>query len=179
MFERIRTAIAGLLRLGADSLVGPGLTSARASEDAGWNLVTGGDGPADRDWTSIRQDLEEIKKSYGDPRRTIITTDEPGVLTEDDLIPREEVLISITQRGYIKRIPASTYRPQGRGGRGLRGVSTTVAGDVRHLLPATTLDEVLFFTNRGRLFSLRAHEIPETSRQARGLPRLSAWSMWA
>lgn len=118
----------------------------------------------------IKGDLKEISERYGDPRRTVIAAGESGELREEDLIPREEVFISITQSGYIKRIPASAYRARGRGGRGVAGVGTRGEDDVRHMLAASTLDNILLFTNHGRTFHLKAHQIPDAARQARGVP---------
>jgi len=118
----------------------------------------------------IQQDMSDIKAKYGDARRTFISADESGELTEEDLVHLEDALITITQRGYIKRVAAKTYRSQGRGGRGVSGMATREEDAVQIMLAASTMDHILFFTNRGRVFALRAHQIPDASRQSKGLP---------
>jgi DNA gyrase subunit A len=118
----------------------------------------------------IRQDLSDLKEKYGDARRTHISLEESADLSEEDLVAREDILITITQRGYIKRVPVKAYRTQARGGRGVSGMTTREEDAVQFILAATTLDHVLFFTNRGRAFSLRAHQVPDASRQAKGIP---------
>ena len=117
----------------------------------------------------IHDELEEIKRKYGDPRRTVITQEEDEILTED-LIPRDEVVITMTHSGYIKRLPVSTYRSQKRGGKGVVGMDTKEDDFVEHLFVANTHDYLLFFTNKGRVFRLKAWEVPDLSRTARGTP---------
>lgn len=117
----------------------------------------------------IRQDLADIKAKYGDARRTHISPEEAAELSEEDLVAREDVLITITQRGYVKRVPLKAYRAQARGGRGVAGITTREEDAVQFILAATTMDHILFFTNRGRVFSLRAHQIPDASRQSKGV----------
>ncbi|OUM99314.1 MAG: DNA gyrase subunit A [Paenibacillaceae bacterium ZCTH02-B3] len=117
----------------------------------------------------IHDELEEIKRKYGDPRRTVITQEEDEILTED-LIPRDEVVITMTHTGYIKRLPVSTYRSQKRGGKGVVGMDTKEDDFVEHLFVANTHDYLLFFTNKGRVFRLKAWEVPDLSRTARGTP---------
>jgi len=117
----------------------------------------------------IHDELEEIKRKYGDPRRTVITQEEDEILTED-LIPRDEVVITMTHTGYIKRLPVSTYRSQKRGGKGVVGMDTKEDDFVEHLYVANTHDFLLFFTNKGRVFRLKAWEVPDLSRTARGTP---------
>ena len=109
----------------------------------------------------------EIREKYGDARRTEITTDD-GELEVEDLIAEEDIVITATHNGYIKRTPISLYRNQKRGGRGISGISTREEDFVEHLFITTTHDYVLFFTNQGRVYQLKGHEIPETGRQARG-----------
>jgi DNA gyrase subunit A len=121
----------------------------------------------------IKEDLKGLKKEYGDVRRTIISPDAEGELSEEDLVPEQEVLISLTQRGYIKRVPATTYSRQGRGGRGITGVGTRKTDAVQHLLLANTLHGLLFFTDRGKVYYERAYQVPDVSRQARGLPLIN------
>lgn len=116
----------------------------------------------------IKEDLQELKEKYGDPRRTEITEAEAGEFTEEDIIPNEEVVVTLTEKGYIKRLPSSTYRAQRRGGRGITGMATREDDTVRHLLVAHTHDSLLFFTDRGRVFQLRVYELPDTGRTAKG-----------
>jgi DNA gyrase subunit A len=118
----------------------------------------------------IKEETEEVSKKYGDPRRTQIVDQEIEDFSEEDLIPHQEVVITLTNRGYIKRLPLETYRPQRRGGRGITGAPVREADAVRRLLVTDTHDSVLFFTDRGRVFQLRTHEVPDSSRQARGTP---------
>jgi DNA gyrase subunit A len=118
----------------------------------------------------IKEESQEVKKKYADPRRTQVIEHEIQEFNEEDLIPHQEVVITLTQRGYIKRLPLETYRPQRRGGRGITGMQVREADAIRRLLVADTHDSVLYFTDRGRVFQLRAHEVPDSSRQARGTP---------
>ncbi len=116
----------------------------------------------------IKQDLQELKEKYGDARRTEITEAEAGEFRDEDLIPNEEVVVTLTEKGYIKRLPSSTYRAQRRGGRGVTGMATREDDTVRHLIVAHSHDSLLFFTDRGRVFQLRVYELPDVSRTARG-----------
>jgi DNA gyrase subunit A len=116
----------------------------------------------------IKEDLQELKEKYGDPRRTDIIEAEAGEFTEEDITPNEEVVVTLTEKGYIKRLPSSTYRAQRRGGRGITGMATREDDTVRHLLVAHTHDSLLFFTDRGRVFQLRVYELPDTGRTAKG-----------
>ncbi len=118
----------------------------------------------------IKEELTQLKKKYGDERRTQITSDEYAELTDEDLIANEEVAITITNRGYIKRVPSGTYRVQRRGGRGITGMITREEDAVSQLVVCYTHDNMLFFTNRGRVFHLKAYEIPDSSRTAKGTP---------
>ncbi len=117
----------------------------------------------------IREDLVEIKTNYGDKRRTVIVADETGDFNEEDLVKDEEVLISLTQRGYIKRVPSQTYRSQIRGGRGVTGMTTRDEDVVEFLFAARTLDTILYFTDKGKVYSERAYRIPDASRTAKGI----------
>jgi DNA gyrase subunit A len=121
----------------------------------------------------IKEDTQELKKKYGDERRTQVVAQEVESFSEEDLIAHQEVVVAHSNRGYIKRMPLDTYRLQRRGGRGITGMQTREADAVRRLLVADTHDSLLFFTDRGRVFQLRAHEIPDTSRQARGIPLIN------
>jgi len=118
----------------------------------------------------VREDLVELQKEYGDARRTVISPDAGGDLAEEDLVPEEDVLVSLTQRGYIKRVLARTYSSQKRGGRGIEGAGTREEDLVEHLLLANTLDGLLFFTDRGKVYHERAYQVPDVGRRARGLP---------
>lgn len=115
----------------------------------------------------IKKELLVIKKKFGDPRRSIISNEVVALGTED-LIPEEDVVITITNQGYIKRIPLDTYRNQRRGGRGVMAMGTKTEDFVRHLFVTTTHHFFLFFTNQGKVFRLKVHEIPEAGRQAKG-----------
>ncbi|MDI6858944.1 MAG: DNA gyrase subunit A [Methanocellales archaeon] len=115
----------------------------------------------------IKDELAEIKEKYGDARRTEITSAEPELKMED-LIPEEMVVVTLTNGGYIKRLPVDVYRRQRKGGRGIKGMSTKEEDFVEDLFVASTHDYFLFFTNQGRMHRLKAYEIPLASRQARG-----------
>ncbi|MDR0778533.1 MAG: DNA gyrase subunit A [Methanomassiliicoccaceae archaeon] len=119
--------------------------------------------------TIIKTELKEMKETHGDERRTII---DPNAIDtdEEDLIPREDVVITITGDNYIKRIPLSTYKQQGRGGVGLIGMQTKEEDHVVNLFITSTHDYVMFITNKGRLHWLKGYKIPEGSRQSKGKP---------
>lgn len=117
----------------------------------------------------INDELQEIKERFSDERRTEITVGEDSILDED-LIPREEVIITITHTGYIKRLPANTYRSQKRGGRGVVGMDTKSEDFVEHLFVTNSHHYLMFFTDKGKAYRLKAYEIPELSRTARGTP---------
>jgi DNA gyrase subunit A len=118
----------------------------------------------------IKDELDELKRKYAGERRTRIVDDSSREMTDEDLIADEDVVITISGRGYIKRQPVATYRRQHRGGKGIIGHVTREEDAVEHLLVATTHDWALFFTNRGRVFSSKVHQIPDASRQAKGIP---------
>lgn len=118
----------------------------------------------------IREELTEIKDRYADKRRTEITDGAPGDLLDEDLIPVEKVIITLTHKGYIKRQPISTYRSQRRGGRGIQGMGTNENDFVEQLLTTSTHDTILFFTNKGKVYRLKGYQIPEFSRTAKGIP---------
>lgn len=115
----------------------------------------------------ISEELNEIKERFADERRTEITIGEESILDED-LIPQEEVIITISHTGYIKRLPANTYRSQKRGGRGVMGMDTKDQDFVEHLFVTNSHHYLMFFTDRGKVYRLKAYEIPELSRTARG-----------
>ena len=116
----------------------------------------------------VKKELLEVKEKFGDERRTRIRKEEAQDLSVEDLIADEEMVITATRDGYIKRLPVDTYRTQGRGGKGIIALTAKEEDEVAHLFITTTHHYVLFFTNRGRVYRLRAHEIPAASRQARG-----------
>jgi len=117
----------------------------------------------------IRNDLLDLKKKYGDDRRTVINPSEIEI-GQEELIPRTKIIVSLTETGYIKRIPVRTYRTQRRGGRGVKGMATKEADRVEHLKITSTLHTLLFFTNTGRVFGLKAYRVPKYDRTARGMP---------
>ena len=118
----------------------------------------------------IRDELAELKRKYAGERRTRVADDASREMTDEDLIADEDVVVTISGRGYIKRQPVATYRRQHRGGKGIIGHVTREEDAVEHLLVATTHDWALFFTNRGRVFSAKVHAVPDASRQAKGIP---------
>jgi len=120
--------------------------------------------------TVIKDELGELVKRYGDQRSTRIEADANRELSAEDLIASEDVVVTLSQRGYIKRQAIGTFRSQRRGGRGKLAMITREEDAVRHLLVANTHDNILFFTNRGRVFITKVHTLPEASRQAKGLP---------
>jgi len=117
----------------------------------------------------IRDDLSQVEQAYGDDRRSKIAIDASEELREEDLVADEAVLVSITERGYVKRVAATAYRRQGRGGRGVMGHSMRGEDEVMMLFPARSLDTVLFFSDRGKVYSEKAYQIPDASRTDRGV----------
>jgi len=118
----------------------------------------------------IRQEMTEIKERYNDARRTEIAAGGLEMIEDEDLIPRENSVITLTHNGYIKRLAANTYRSQKRGGRGVQGMGTNEDDFVEHLLSTSTHDTILFFTSKGKVFRTKGYEIPEFGRTAKGLP---------
>jgi len=126
----------------------------------------------------VKDEVTELKAKYGDPRRTEIIPNEIEEFREEDLIHHQRVMITLTSRGYIKRVPSESYRLQQRGGRGVTGIATRDTEDVRQLLGADTLDTLLLFTTRGRVLSLKCYRIPQdTSRTAKGTPLVKLASL--
>jgi DNA gyrase subunit A len=117
----------------------------------------------------IKDELTELKKKYAGERRTRVADDSSREMTDEDLIADEDVVVTISGRGYIKRQPVATYRRQHRGGKGIIGHVTREEDAVKHLLVANTHHWALFFTNRGRVFSAKVHAIPDAGRQAKGI----------
>ncbi len=115
----------------------------------------------------IKEELLEVKKRFGDERRTIITSD-VSKMNMEDLIAEEDIVITLTHQGYIKRLPVDTYRSQRRGGRGVNGMGTKEEDFVEHIFVATTHHNLLFFTSRGRMYRLKGYEVPEAGRTAKG-----------
>ncbi|MBB5174790.1 DNA gyrase subunit A [Texcoconibacillus texcoconensis] len=117
----------------------------------------------------IREEMSEIKERFNDERRTKISIGENS-FEDEDLIPRENVVITLTHNGYIKRLPVSTYRSQKRGGRGVQGMGTHGDDFVEHLFITNSHQTILFFTNKGKVYRLKGYEIPELKRTAKGVP---------
>jgi DNA gyrase subunit A len=118
----------------------------------------------------IAQDAKELKSKYGDPRRTVVRAEEIEEFRTEDLVPHETMVVTLTSRGFIKRIPISAYRLQRRGGKGVMGMVTREADTVNHILVADTHDNLLFFTSAGKVYCLKCYEIPEdSSRTAKGI----------
>jgi DNA gyrase subunit A len=118
----------------------------------------------------VAQDAEELKSKYGDARRTVVKAAEIEEFRTEDLIPHEPMVVTLTNKGFIKRIPASTYRLQHRGGKGVIGMVTRGGDTVNHILVADTHDNLLFFTSVGKVYYLKCYEVPEdSSRTAKGI----------
>ncbi|OFI46714.1 DNA gyrase subunit A [Floricoccus penangensis] len=118
----------------------------------------------------IEEELEEVKKKYSDPRRTELLVGEVISIEDEDLIEKEEVLITLSNEGYIKRLTQDEFRAQKRGGRGVQGTGLNDNDFISHLVSTSTHDHLLFFTNMGRVYQLKGYEIPEYGRTAKGLP---------
>ncbi|WP_442597289.1 DNA gyrase subunit A [Neobacillus sp. D3-1R] len=118
----------------------------------------------------IREELTEIKERFNDKRRTEIVSGGLEFIEDEDLIPQENIVITLTHNGYIKRLPVSTYRAQRRGGRGIQGMGTNEDDFVEHLITTSTHDTILYFTNKGKVYRTKGYEIPEYSRTAKGIP---------
>ncbi|OLS38609.1 DNA gyrase subunit A [Alkalihalophilus pseudofirmus] len=117
----------------------------------------------------IREELIEVKEKFNDERRTVISMNEDH-LEDEDLIPRQNVVITLTHHGYIKRMPISTYRSQRRGGKGIQGMGTNDDDFMQHLFTTNSHHTILFFTNKGKVYRLKGYEIPELGRTAKGIP---------
>ncbi len=117
----------------------------------------------------IKEELIDLKDAFGDDRRTHIQ-DMSGEITDEDLIPEVDVLVMLTNRGYVKRLPDGTYRTQHRGGRGVTGMTVRETDGVQRMVAANSHDSLLFFTNRGRVFHIKVHELPDVGRTAKGTP---------
>ena len=118
----------------------------------------------------IKDELIEIRERYADERRTYIDMTAVDFIDDESLIPEENIIVSITDKGYIKRCTSDTFKSQHRGGVGVKGMSTNEEDYVKHLINCSTHDYVAFFTNKGKVYRIKGYEIPEYSRQAKGLP---------
>lgn len=118
----------------------------------------------------IKKEMLEIKEKYADDRRTYIDMSAIDFIDDESLIPVENMFLTLTNKGYIKSVPIDTYKTQNRGGVGIKGMSTNEEDFVEYILNATTHDYILFFTSNGRVFRMKGYEIPEYSRQSKGLP---------
>ena len=118
----------------------------------------------------IKTELLEIKQKYADERRTNIDMTAIEYIEDESLIPEEEIIINLTKNGYIKRLRTDTYKTQNRGGVGIKGMTTNEEDFVEHLITMNTHDYILFFSNRGRVYRMKGYEVPEYSRQSKGLP---------
>ena len=118
----------------------------------------------------IRSDLNEVAEEFGDDRRTVIAPDADNDLSEESLVKKEDVFVSITQKGYVKRVSETTYRSQGRGGRGVIGQSMRDEDEVQFFLRCHTLSVLLFFTDKGKVYSEKVWQLPEEGRTGRGIP---------
>ncbi len=118
----------------------------------------------------IKEEMTEIKDKYGDERRTKIDMTAIDYIEDESLIPEENILVVLTNKGYIKRTTADTFKSQNRGGVGIKGITTNDEDFVEHILNLSTHDYILFFTDKGKVYRLKGYEIPEYSRQSKGLP---------
>jgi DNA gyrase subunit A len=121
----------------------------------------------------IRDELDDLKKKFGDARRTEILSDFAGEITDEDLVANEKVLITISGRGYVKRMPANTYRVQRRGGRGIIGQVLREEDALRQMVAANARDYILFFSDKGKVYQLKAWQVPSYERTARGTPLIN------
>ncbi len=132
-----------------------------------YNLILGDQG---RILEIINSDLEEVKKKHGDARRTKVVKGQINEISEEDMVASEDTFVTVTHSGYVKRVAPGTYKAQHRGGKGVSGGETKEGDFIEHAMLCNTHDELLLFTNRGKVFNLRLFEIPEYGRTAKGLP---------
>ena len=125
----------------------------------------------------IKKEMLEIKNKYADERRTHIDMTAIDYIDDETLIPEEKIVITLTKKGYIKRLPVDTYKTQHRGGVGIKGMSINEEDFVEQMLNCSTHDYVLFFTNKGKVYRVKGYEIPEYSRQSKGLPIVNLLNM--
>jgi DNA gyrase subunit A len=126
----------------------------------------------------VKDEVSDLKSQYADKRRTALSAEEATVFSDEDLIPHQSVVVTLSKRGFVKRVPARSYRPQHRGGKGIIGMVTREEDAVRLLAIADTHDNLLFFTNRGRVFHLKCYEVPaDASRVAKGTSVVNLFSI--
>ena len=125
----------------------------------------------------IKQELLDIKQRYGDARRTHIDMTAIEYIEDESLIPEDNIVITLTNKGYIKRLPVDTYKAQNRGGVGIKGMATNEEDFVEQMINLTTHNYLLFFTNKGKVYRVKGYEIPEYSRQSKGLPIINLLSL--
>ena len=125
----------------------------------------------------IKEEMLEIKKKYGDERRTYIDMTAVDYIEDESLIPVEDIVVSLTNKGYIKRITTDTYKTQNRGGVGIKGMTTNEEDFVDQMITMTTHDYLLFFSNKGRVYRIKGYEVPLFNRQSKGLPIVNLLSL--
>ena len=118
----------------------------------------------------IKEELKEIKEKYADERKTIIDMTALDYIEDESLIPVEDIVVTLTNKGYVKRVASVNYRSQNRGGVGIKGMSTNEEDFVEHMISMTTHDYILFFTNKGKVYRMKGYEVPAYARQSKGLP---------
>lgn len=118
----------------------------------------------------IKTELLEVKAKYNDKRRSLIVEGQIDEIENEDLIEKEQIIITLSYNQYIKRIAASTYKSQGRGGRGINGMTTNNEDNIQYMLSCSTHDHILFFTDKGKVYTLKGYEINQMTRQAKGIP---------
>ena len=126
----------------------------------------------------VKKETAKLKEDFGDPRRTAISNEGPTDFTQEELIPNQEMVVTLSKRGYIKCIPTTTYRLQHRGGKGVRGQTTREGDALRHIIVTDNHDLLLFFTNMGRVYKTKGYDLPpDTSRATRGMPLVQALNL--
>lgn len=118
----------------------------------------------------IKDELLQIKQKFADERRTKIDMTSIDYIDDESLIPEENIVVTLTGKGYIKRLPVDTYKTQNRGGVGIRGMGTNDEDYVENMIESSSHDYILFFTNKGKVYRIKGYEIPEYGRQSKGLP---------
>lgn len=116
----------------------------------------------------IKDELLKIKEKYGDERRTKVIKGKVGEFSEEDLVPNDPMVVTVTKTGYVKRLSPGSYRAQARGGKGVNGMTTKEEDEIEHLVTASAHDNILFFTNKGKVYQTKVYELPEVSRTAKG-----------
>ncbi len=116
----------------------------------------------------VKKELRKVKKEYGDERRTRVVEGQVGDIEKKDLVPSKDTLITLTDQGYVKRVNPKSYKVQNRGGKGIIGMKTSEKDKVNHFVLANTLDDLLFFTDTGKVFRIPAYKVPSGSRQSKG-----------